>query len=84
MEDSVQSDRKIPTAQAISPGNMADDSRFAADRCQAVAGFNNQNLDASTPTTQAKLALVSAVAATWGSVGSIAHFTVKAYSPLRR
>jgi hypothetical protein len=77
MADSVQSDRNMPAVQAIKPANMADDNRLTTELCHDAVCFITQYLDARTPTIQAKLMLISAVAAACGNVNSIDHFTVK-------
>jgi hypothetical protein len=56
---------------------MASASRLSTVGCHAAVCLISQNLEASTPTTQAKLILMSAVAATCGTVDSIVYFTVK-------
>jgi hypothetical protein len=75
--DSVHSDKKTLTAQAIRANGMVRDSRLTTIDCHPAVCFISQSLDASTPTTQEKLMLISAVAAVCGSVDSIYYFTVK-------
>ena len=61
---------------AMRPADMESVSRLSTVFCHRAVCFISQNLEASTPTTQAKLILMSAVAATCGTVDSIVYFTV--------